>query len=356
MAQPVRADPHPQQAARLAALRRYDILDTPREAEYDEVVALVARLCEAPIAVVNLIDEDRQWFKAEVGLGVRETPLETSLCSHVILERDYVEIPDTLADPRMRDNPLCLDPGNGLRFYAGALLQTGDGFPIGTLCVLDTRPRTLTPLQRQAVQVLGRQVMRQIELRETLKREALLRKEIDHRVKNSLQSVGAFVRLQHAQATGEGAAALQQVAQQIDTVALLHDELCREGGEAAVDLSAYLGRVATLLRDAAPVPVLWSFDDAFIAPTRATTVATIVNELVANAIKHGAREGVRLHGHRLDEQRYRIVCDNDAAATRDGLSNGIGLRIVKAGLRQLGGELDAGPDGDGYRATITFLL
>ena len=117
----MKADIHPRQSERLQALYSYEILDTDREKEFDEVVALAANLCGTSVSVINLIDAERQWFKAEVGIGARETPLETSLCSHVILQDDFVEIADTLRDPRMQDNPLCNgDPG--LRFYAGALL------------------------------------------------------------------------------------------------------------------------------------------------------------------------------------------------------------------------------------------
>lgn len=186
---------HPQQQERLRALRAYDILDTEREADFDEIVELAARICGTAISVVNFIDEDRQWFKAETGLGVRETPLATSICSHAILEDSFVEIPDTLADPRMRDNPLCTgEPG--LRFYAGALLVNDDGLPMGTLCVLDHAPGRLDSMQRDALRVLGRQVMALLEMRRALGEARLLRLEVDHRVKNSLQSVISLARMQ----------------------------------------------------------------------------------------------------------------------------------------------------------------
>lgn len=157
--------------ARLAALHDYHILDTPREDDFDDITRLVARLCDAPIAVINLIDRDRQWFKSEVGLGVRETPLETSLCSHAILESELLVVPDTTLDPRFADNPLVTGPSS-LRFYAGALLKTDSGHAIGTLCVLDNKPRDLTPEQRDALQILGRQVMTQIELRRRVAEQA----------------------------------------------------------------------------------------------------------------------------------------------------------------------------------------
>jgi PAS domain S-box-containing protein len=152
------------EAARIAALHRYQVLDTPREAAFDEIAQLAAAICETPIGVVNLIDEGRQFFKAEVGLGVRETPIETSFCAHAILEDDFLIVPDATADARFACNPLVTGEAN-LRFYAGALLKTEEGLPIGTLCVLDTRAKTLTELQQQTLKVLARQVMTQLDLR-----------------------------------------------------------------------------------------------------------------------------------------------------------------------------------------------
>jgi PAS domain S-box-containing protein len=151
---------------RLAALARYAILDTPPEPEYDDIARLVARTLKVPIAVINLVAEGRQWFKAEVGLGVRETPLDTSFCAHAIRQPGGMVVPDTRDDPRFDCNPLVTgEPG--LRFYAGELLESSEGLPIGTLCVLDTEPRSegLTDDQRFFLKTLARQVMTQLELR-----------------------------------------------------------------------------------------------------------------------------------------------------------------------------------------------
>ncbi len=154
---------------RLAALHSYDILDSEREPAFDDITALVARLCDAPIAVVNLIDAERQWFKSEVGLGVRETPLETSFCRHALFEQDRLVVPDATRDPRFACNPLVTAP-DGLKFYAGVLLKDEGGLPLGTLCVLDTRPRPegLTPVQSEALEVMARQVMNLMNLRKAL--------------------------------------------------------------------------------------------------------------------------------------------------------------------------------------------
>ncbi len=180
------------ESKRLAILRDYGVLDTDREAAFDDIVALIARICEAPIAVVNLIDEDRQWFKAEAGLGVRETPLATSFCAHTLLQADGMVVRDASLDPRFAANPLVTGEPH-LRFYAGRLLKTQDGVPLGALCVLDTkaRPEGLTDLQQMALQTLADQVMSQLELRRVLRQ----REESEDTTRRALQAsnyVGAW--------------------------------------------------------------------------------------------------------------------------------------------------------------------
>ncbi|GJE71114.1 PAS domain-containing protein [Methylorubrum podarium] len=160
-----------QEALRLRALDRYRLLDTPREQDFDEIAEAAAELCATPIAVVNLVGDGRQFFKAEVGLGVRETPLETSFCRQAILHNDFLYVPDTARDPRFAGNPL-VEGEPGLRFYAGALLKTAEGLPIGTVCVLDTRSRKLSERQRRGLARLARQTMAQMELRRSLREQA----------------------------------------------------------------------------------------------------------------------------------------------------------------------------------------
>ncbi|MBE7200945.1 MAG: PAS domain S-box protein [Parafilimonas terrae] len=156
---------------RLRALDRYRLLDTPREQDFDEIAEAAAELCETPIAVVNLVGDGRQFFKAEVGLGVRETPLESSFCRHALLEEDFLYVPDATVDERFEGNPLVRgEPG--LRFYAGALLKTAEGHPVGTVCVLDTKPHALTERQRKGLMRLARQAMAQMELRRSLREQA----------------------------------------------------------------------------------------------------------------------------------------------------------------------------------------
>ena len=157
--------------ARLRALNRYRLLDTPREEAFDDIAQAAAELFGTPIAVVNLIGDGRQFFKAEVGLGVRETPLETSFCRQALLQDDFLCVPDATADPRFEGNPLVhADPG--LRFYAGALLRTDEGQAIGTVCVLDTKTHEPTEQQCNGLMRLARQAMTQAELRRSLREQA----------------------------------------------------------------------------------------------------------------------------------------------------------------------------------------
>ena len=154
--------------ARIKALQRYEILDTPPEDEFDDIARLIARICDAPIALINFIDRDRQWFKAEIGLGLRQASLDVSICSQAILQPDLFIVPDTLMDARFAENPLVTGWPH-LRFYAGAPLETSDGFRLGTLCVCDYRPRGLLDTQKEALRTLAHQVMVLLELRRLIK-------------------------------------------------------------------------------------------------------------------------------------------------------------------------------------------
>jgi signal transduction histidine kinase len=149
---------------RLAALHRYGILDTPNERDFDDLCRLAAQICGTPMSAVTFITAERQWLKSEVGLGVRETLLDQALCRLALFEEDTLVIPDTLDDERSRLNPFCAGEPN-LRFYAGAVIRTPDGFPLGTVCVLDHQPRQIEPGQLKALQTLARQVMNMLELR-----------------------------------------------------------------------------------------------------------------------------------------------------------------------------------------------
>ena len=149
---------------RLEALRGLDILDTPAEQAFDDLVRLALYICETPIAAVSFIDKDRQWFKSKVGLSVPETKRDISFCAHALtLPNEMLIVPDASLDPRFSDNPLVTGEPK-VRFYAGAPLVTEDGLVLGTLCVIDHVPKELTAEQTKALSTLRNQVMRELEL------------------------------------------------------------------------------------------------------------------------------------------------------------------------------------------------
>lgn len=150
---------------RLAALDQYQILDTLPEQVYDDIAFLATQICEVPIALISLVDSNRQWFKAKVGIDTDEMQREVALCSHAIVSpEELMIVKDTHRDERFFDNPLVTGAPN-IRFYAGAPLITPEGHAVGTLCTIDSKPRKLTPLQKNALAVLSRQIIAQLELR-----------------------------------------------------------------------------------------------------------------------------------------------------------------------------------------------
>jgi GAF domain-containing protein len=179
-------------AARVAALQKYAILDSEPEQAFDDLVLLASFISNTPIALISLVDENRQWFKSKMGVSVSETPREIAFCNSAIRQPDVFVVPDTLSDERFRNNPLVLsDPK--IRFYAGAPLINEEGYALGTICVVDKTPREFSLGQQAALKALSRLVLAQMEFRRNL---MLLKEALTDRTKEEHERQQEILKLQ----------------------------------------------------------------------------------------------------------------------------------------------------------------
>jgi two-component sensor histidine kinase len=475
---------YPREADRLHALRSFAVLDTLPEATFDDVTRLVASVCEVPMALISLVDENRQWFKSAVGIGMRETSRDVSFCAHAILQPELLVIPDTLQDERFADNPLVRGEPY-IRFYAGVPLRSAENLPLGTLCVLDTRPRQLDERQRDTLRLLARLVMTQLELRrssaqqvellssisdafygldrdwrftyvnakaealwqrsrETLigrviwdvfpqavgtpghqahldaaaerrpislemvspvlnvpveikiyphpsglsvsfcdiserkrieeertaafaRKEAML-KEVNHRMKNSLQLMSSMLRLQARQIQDPDLRRQFEAAGgRASTVALVHERLYRTEVTDRLEFGRYLRDICgelerTLNAAGRPCAIRVDTDMVELRTDQVIPLGLVVNELVTNAVKYAypdgsdARVTVALQAPQGGDVTLAVTDSGIGLAegSDPAAANGLGMRLVNALVSQVGGKLAIGGNDPGTRVVVTL--
>src|ERR1700761_1982340 len=157
-------DPGKMEQERLSELQSFNILDTPSEKEFDEIVQLASLICETPMSLITLIDKDRQWFKSKIGVEGTETSRDIAFCNYAIQDDHLMMVENATKDRRFADNPMVTGDPN-VRFYAGMPLISSSGYKLGTLCVIDREPRILSPSQQFSLEILAKQVTKQMEIK-----------------------------------------------------------------------------------------------------------------------------------------------------------------------------------------------
>lgn len=357
----------PDEAERMKAVRRYDILDTPPDGAFDRVTAIAARIFDVPIAIISIVDHDRIWFKSHHGVPVQQIDREPGLCASAILRPDPYILEDAKQDVRSLANPLVAGDF-GLRFYAGVPLRTHDGFNLGTLCVIDKEARAVSQRQVDDLRDLASLVVDQMELRLSARTELeranraveqanLMAREIEHRVANSLQFVSSVLRLQGKPLPEEVATHFDMAAHRVGAVARVHRHLLDEENVAYIPALAYITRLSGDLADILGVPVAVTGEEVELTTKAIQSVGLLLNELVTNAAKHGTGT-IAVNFTSTKSDCKLCVCDEgkglpvnfDIAAQK-----GLGMKIIDVLAKQLGGGVSiTSNNGRGACLVVTF--
>ena len=356
---------------RLRDLRRYQVLDTPPDPGLDALTQLAKQIAGTPIALISLTDETRQWFKSRVGLDVVEIPRDWAPCAHAVATGESIVCPDMRADPRFADNPLVQGPPH-LRFYAGMALVTPRGTVLGTLAVIDIVPRVLTPFQQDALGLIARQIVDQLELRTAYRELAALRAqeqsfearlwrekaeeaqrlaaELHDGVGQDLTGISMLVGAALQQARGDGSSAASSLAEvsrllreTIDTCRSTAQEhggfLVRKAGlvgavERLVERLAHPGEPHfAVTKPKAPISCLDELT--------AYHLFRVVGEAIVNAHRHSGAKLIAVRAAHADGRVAFEVEDDGGGHKRNGASSdGIGKSIMEYRARAIGAQLE----------------
>ncbi|MFC7380485.1 sensor histidine kinase [Brevundimonas sp. GCM10030266] len=346
----------------MAAVRRYDILDTPPDGAFDRITAMAARRFAVPISIVSIVDEDRIWFKSHHGLRISQIDRKPGLCASAVLGNAAHVVTDASVDPRTLANPLVAGDF-GLRFYAGVPLTTSDGYNLGTLCVIDFEARPVEQSQLDDLTELASIVMDQLELRlsarKAIQQAGLMAREIDHRVMNSLQFVSTLLKMQSKSVViTDVASELKIAAQRIEAVAQVHRHFYSREGTSGACL-AFLQRLCSDLSDVLDTPVRVSGEETSVPEDWVQPIGLIINELVTNAAKHGA--GIVQVDCRPAGGNIALTVTDDGPGLPKGFeieaaTQSLGMRVVTGLVSQLGGQVQASGHDESNGARFSVVL
>ncbi|RIK97837.1 MAG: hypothetical protein DCC74_06490 [Proteobacteria bacterium] len=349
--------------ARLGVVRQHGILDTPPDESLDRIAALAARLFRVPMAGISIVDRDRIWFKARHGFDVAEVAREPGLCASAILSSEPWIVRDAGNDARTRTNPLVVG-AFGLRFYVGVPLATRDGFNLGTLCVIDREPRQADPHDVASLRELAAIAADQLELRLTARQMArnaeIMTREIDHRVMNSLQFVASLLNLQSRRAAAlETAEELKVAATRVAAVARVHRHFYARGSAESVDGLTYLQRLCRDLSSILQARISVEGTAGIIPTSQIVPIGLLVNELVTNAVKHGAGR-IDVTFTSADADNFLLAIADEGPGLPAGFdaakSRGLGMKVIASLVGALKGRwnADGKTTGTGAVFSITF--
>ncbi len=329
-----------------AIAKRYGILDTPPEAAFDRITALAADLFNVPTAIIGFLDHDRIWFKSHHGVAATQMSWPPGT------------VPSTL-ESRIRQE-------FSAEFFAGIPLLTPDGYDLGTLCVVDRRPRPVDSRQMHHLGMLAGIVMDQLEARQTgiraLARARLMVNEVDHRAMNSLQLVASLLRLQSRAAVGaEASQQLATAANRVLAVARVHRNFAADETADRVPLLAYLRRLCGELADSLAADIEVDGIEQSIPTAQVLAIGLVTNELVTNAKKHGAGS-IRVTFTSNATGLYELCVLDEGDGLPEGFvvdqyrDGSLGMKVVNTLVAQLGGRLSAGPNPAGRGACFTVAF
>lgn len=359
----------PNELSRLAALHRLDILDTPPDPAFDRITDVAKRVCGCPIALVSLVDDERQWFKSSIGLEAAQTPREVAFCGYTILEAQILEVPDATRDPRFADNPLVTgEPW--IRFYAGAPIEVAPGVRVGTLCVIDREVRTLSEDQREVLRSLAATIVDLLESHRRAVGLASCVRSLEEETREA-HGVGAALEREVSQPLARLGAALQDASASDGALVLAQDISARVHATAArlsrllrmpavsagqlqrIDMRSMVERAAGSVAARHPDGTLHVDVDAGEFTTHEDSLQAVFEHLLDNAFRHGASTAtvcgglddgwwcasVSDDGPGVDPERHREAFEPCRRLQDDTDTKGMGLPVSRRLIRMLGGRL-----------------